>query len=113
MLLPLPEYIAEAKANVRCVSAETALSELTINNGVLIDVREPSETIQSVSSSLKIPRGVLEMKLPSVVPDPSTPVYIHCATGGRAVLSVQALTLLGYEQVSAITESAETVMDIF
>jgi rhodanese-related sulfurtransferase len=104
MLKPLPELIAAARANLRCLDAESAMQEIVGNNGTIIDVREPVEvSAQPAPHSINIPRGILEMKVMDIIPDADQPLYVHCATGGRATLAAEQLLRLGYRQVSVIT----------
>ncbi len=104
MLKSVSDLVAEARAHLRCVDAATALAEIKDNGGTIIDVRELVEVHNlAAPRSLHIPRGILEMKLPEVVSDADHPLYIHCATGGRATLAAQQLQKLGYTQVSVVT----------
>ncbi len=114
MLKTLPQLIAEASAELRVVDANTARQELSENQGVLVDVREPPETVVNpANGSINIPRGVLEIKMPESFPDPDHPIYLHCATGGRARLGAEQLERLGYRRVTAISCSLETVCEVF
>ena len=104
MLKTIPELVAQARENLRCVDAETAVAEVNENQGTIIDVRELVEVEQlGAPHSLNIPRGILEMKITELVPDAAHPLYVHCATGGRATLAAEQLLRLGYESVSVIT----------
>ena len=112
MLKTVPELVAEARADLRCVDAETAMAEVNENQGTIIDVRELVEVEQlDAPHSLNIPRGILEMKIPELVPDENHPLYLHCATGGRATLAAEQLVRLGYQNVSVITCPIDTVME--
>ena len=110
MLISLPDLIASARANLRCLDAETALKEVQASGGTIIDVREPVE-LEAIPAphSVNIPRGILEMKVVDIVTDADHPVYLHCATGGRATLAAEQLERLGYSKVTVITCPAETV----
>lgn len=104
MLKTIPELVAEARADLRCVDAATALSEMEENRGTIIDVREIVEVDNlAAPRSLHIPRGILEMKITEVIPDENHPIYLHCATGGRATLAAQQLVKLGYQQITVVT----------
>ena len=104
MLTTLPELIESARTKLRCLDAETAMRELQENGGTMIDVREPVELESSPAPrSINIPRGILEMKVIDLVPGPAHPVYLHCATGGRATLAAEQLERLGYTCVTVIT----------
>lgn len=110
MLKSVPEMVAEARANLRCINAETAMAEIQENNGTIIDVRELIEVEHlAAPHSVNIPRGVLEMKVGEVLPNSEQPVYLHCATGGRATFAAQQLVKMGYSNVTVITCPIDTV----
>ncbi len=110
MLKTIPELVAEARTGVRCMEAEQAIAEARKNGGTVIDVREPPEVEQSpVPGSLNLPRSVLEMQALAQIPDPQTPLYLHCASGVRASLAAEQLQRLGYENVTVITCDADKV----
>ena len=67
----------------------------------LIDVREPDEIEKtgSIDGALKIPRGLIEMKLNHETLDINTPIVVFCGGGSRAALSGLTLKQLGYKNV--------------
>lgn len=104
MLTTLPELIASARTALRCLDAESAVHEIRDHGGTIIDVREPVEvSANPAPHSINIPRGILEMKVMDVITDADHPLYVHCATGGRATLAAEQLQRLGYTRVSVIT----------
>ena len=104
MLKSIPELIAEARTELRCLEAALAVAEAKERSGVIIDVREPAEVQQSPApDSVNMPRGILEMKVLEHVLEADIPLYIHCASGVRATLAAEQLQRLGYEQVTVIT----------
>ncbi len=104
MLRPFPEIVAEARQQLRCVDAETAIAEIRKNDGTILDVREPIEVSNlAAPHSVNIPRGILEMKVGEVITDADHPIYGHCATGGRATMAAEQLVRMGYTRVSVIT----------
>lgn len=112
MLIPLAELIADARTRLRCLDAEAAVKELQENGGTIVDVREPVEVAATTAPhSVNIPRGILEMKVEEVVPDADHPIYVHCATGGRATLAAEQLLRLGYTNVSVITSPIADVQE--
>ncbi len=114
MLKTLPELIAEVSANVRVLDADSARAEARETGGLLIDVREPPEIAADPSpANLKIPRGLLEIKVPEAIKDPAQPIYVHCATGGRARLSAEQLQRIGYTRVTAISCAFGKVREAF
>ena len=114
MLKSVPELLAEVSANVRCVDAQTARQECAENGGVILDIREPGEReAKAAPDTLHIPRGLLEFKLPQSVPESDRPIYLHCASGGRARLGAEQLTRLGYTNVTAISCGIDDVCAAF
>lgn len=110
MLKTVPELVAEKRAALRCVDAATAMAEIAANNGTIVDVRELVEVATlSAPNSVNIPRGILEMKIVDVIPDPGHPIYLHCASGGRATLAAAQLVDMGYQAVSVVTCEINTV----
>ena len=113
MLKTVPEMVAEARVGLRCVDAATAMEEIRSNNGTIVDVRELVEVNNlTAPRSIHIPRGILEMKIGEAIPDASHPIYLHCASGGRATLAAQQLVKMGYTQVSVVTCPANTVKEV-
>lgn len=114
MLTSIPDLMKIITPNQRRIEAAQAKQELEKNHGLLIDVREPAEhTIKAAIGAINIPRGLLEMKLMEIEKDPARPIYLHCASGARATLSAEALTRVGYENVTVITCKADTICHVF
>ncbi|EWS98989.1 MAG: rhodanese-like domain-containing protein [Pseudoalteromonas tetraodonis] len=114
MLTPIPDLLKIITPNQRRIDAEQAKKELEQNKGLLIDVREPAEhATKAAIGAINIPRGLLEMKLMEIEKDAARPIYLHCASGARATLSAEALTRVGYENVTVITCKAEDVCQAF
>jgi rhodanese-related sulfurtransferase len=69
----------------------------------LIDVRDAAEYNEGhiVSASL-VPRSLLEMRLPHLVPNRGTRIVIYDSDGQRAALSARTLEGMGYLQVSVL-----------
>jgi rhodanese-related sulfurtransferase len=114
MLKSVPALIEEVAGGVRTIDAATAKTECAQRNGVVIDIREPQEVdIKSAKGAVHVPRGLLEFKLPEIVPDHDRPLYLHCASGGRARLGAEQLHRLGYTDVTAISCGIDTVCEVF
>ncbi|MEP4149158.1 MAG: rhodanese-like domain-containing protein [Halioglobus sp.] len=112
MLKTVPELVAEARAQLRCVNSASAVQELRGNNGTIVDVREMVEVEHlNAPHSINIPRGVLEMKIGEAIADENHPIYLHCATGGRATLAAEQLVKMGYRNVSVITCPIDKVLE--
>jgi rhodanese-related sulfurtransferase len=113
MLKTIPELLDEVAPNVRCIKALSAAIERGENKGLLIDVREPEEHFAKPAvGAINIPRGLLEMKLMEIEKDPMRPIYLHCATSARAILSAEPLVRVGYTKVSVITCKIDEIQNI-
>ncbi len=64
MLKTIPEVIAKARESLTIITVEEAVLLAKQEDGVIIDVREPSEYAEkSAEGTINIPRGLLEMKM--------------------------------------------------
>jgi sulfur-carrier protein adenylyltransferase/sulfurtransferase len=77
-----------------------------MNNGrreMLVDVREPTETADGhIEGAKLIPRGLLELRIESQIPDKRTPLVLYCAAGTRSALAAKSLEELGYTDVASM-----------
>jgi len=104
MLKTIPDIVKQIGQTVNTITATNAFKQSIINNAVIIDVREPSEFNQkSAKGTINIPRGLLEMKMLELYPDENHTIYLHCATGARAMFSAEQLQRVGYNNIWAIT----------
>jgi rhodanese-related sulfurtransferase len=109
------ELIAEAQVHLSCLDAEAA-KELydSSPDAVILDVREARSAARSkLADSTNISRGLLEMQVAKLCPDPSTVILTHCGGGGRASLAAYTLGQMGYENVHAITAPYEKILKTF
>ncbi len=115
MIKPVSELIAEAQTHCECLDPASAKKIFDENDSVVfLDVREPHEAAESkLEHTINIPRGLLEMKIADVCPDPETPILIHCAAGGRACLAASTLKKMGYNKVSPVTAKYDEIKGTF
>lgn len=115
MIVPVSELIASAKIHASCKTPEQAKDFFDNNdNVVVLDVREPHEAEQdSLSMSINIPRGLLEMKVTEYCETDDTPILIHCAAAGRAALSAYTLQMMGYANVHVIDGKFDEIKAVF
>lgn len=100
MLNFLNRSSAPAGMTARDAIAAHARGEVTV-----IDVRETAEVRASgtAAGGLHIPLSMLPLKANPKGPDfdrridPTKPVCVFCAVGGRAGMATQALTQMGYQ----------------
>ncbi len=101
------EIVALARATVPTCSPQEAAQRLNNDpRAVLVDVRTAAEYESGhVDGARHVPRGLLEWKIAEACPEASTPILVHCASGGRAVLAARTLVDLGYRDVTAVDGS--------
>ena len=97
--------MAEARKEIPEVSAQQ-VNELLKNNGkspILLDVRESDEWRQGhLEGAVPLPRGFLEIKLESAIPDKNSRVIAYCAGGTRSLLAAKVMKEMGYQNVSSM-----------
>ena len=115
MIKTAGELITEAQAQINCVEVDGAKALYDgSDNAVIIDVRESSSAAESkLIDSVNISRGLIEMKVPKLCPEPNTLILIHCGGGGRASLAALTLQEMGYTNVHAITSKYQDIKDTF
>lgn len=97
------ELLAAARAGVAEIDPVSLARMLDDDDVVLLDVREPDEVANGlIEGALKIPRGVLETTVGTLVPDRSASVVAYCASGVRSVFAAQTLAALGYQDVASL-----------
>jgi adenylyltransferase/sulfurtransferase len=95
------QLMEEAKKDVKELTVQE-VQELLQNDGkqVLLDVREKEEYREGhLEGAVSLPRGFLEIKVESTVPDKSTPIVAYCAGGIRSLLAAKAMKEMGYQNV--------------
>ncbi|WP_298636923.1 rhodanese-like domain-containing protein [uncultured Umboniibacter sp.] len=114
MFKDLSNWVQEIRVGLNCIDASSAAEQIKTAGGTLIDVREPEEfNNASADGAVNIPRGVLEMQIIPTITSPDAPIYLHCATGGRATFAAKQLVELGYSNVMVITCPVESVIGSF
>lgn len=65
-------------------------------NAVLLDVRTKEEYAErKIEGSINLPLDEIQ-RITDVVPDKSTPVFLHCRSGKRSGRAQKILTSMGY-----------------
>jgi sulfur-carrier protein adenylyltransferase/sulfurtransferase len=98
------DYLAATKQQIREETAQEAAERLTAEpRPVLLDVRERDEYEQGfIPGAVHIPRGNLETRIETNVPDRATPVIVYCASGNRSAYAAKTLGELGYTDVVSL-----------
>jgi rhodanese-related sulfurtransferase len=115
MLKTAGDLISEVQQHIECVDVATAKKIYDESPGaVIIDVREShSANESSLSDSVNISRGLLEMKVHKACPEANTVILTHCGGGGRASLAAYSLKQMGYTEVYAITAAFDDIRKVF
>jgi len=99
------ELMSEARKDVPELSAQQ-VNDLLSNNGkshVILDVRESDEWRQGhLTGAVPLPRGFLEIKVETAIPDKNTPIIAYCAGGVRSLLAGKMLKEMGYQNVTSM-----------
>ncbi|QYJ15673.1 Sulfurtransferase [Rubrobacter xylanophilus DSM 9941] len=92
------DLVAEARSQTRQVSPEEVHEALRSGEDItVVDVREPKEWSRGhIPEAKHIPRGVLEYRVASDLPERDARVVVHCAAGGRGALAARTLQEMGY-----------------
>jgi adenylyltransferase/sulfurtransferase len=99
------EIMAEARKEIPEISAQQVNESLKKNgkSPILIDVRESDEWRQGhLEGALPLPRGFLEIKVESLIPDKNSPIIAYCAGGVRSLLAAKVMKEMGYQNVSSM-----------
>jgi molybdopterin/thiamine biosynthesis adenylyltransferase/rhodanese-related sulfurtransferase len=100
------DIMAAARKEVPEVTPQQ-VNDLLTNNGkshVLLDVRESDEWRQGhLDGALPLPRGFLEIKVETAIPDKNAPIIAYCAGGVRSLLAAKAMKEMGYQNVSSMS----------
>lgn len=115
MIKTADELIKEAQQQINCLDVASAMTLYEASeNPVIIDVREADSAAKSkLENSLNISRGLLEMKMQKICPDPERLILTHCGGGGRASLAALTLQEMGYTNVYAITAKFDDIKASF
>jgi molybdopterin/thiamine biosynthesis adenylyltransferase/rhodanese-related sulfurtransferase len=94
------ELLEQTKAQIREVDARGAQD---VAGARWIDVRETDEWQEGhIPGAVHVPRGFLESRIETSVPDKVTPVVLYCAAGNRSAFAAKTLEELGYENVYSL-----------
>jgi molybdopterin/thiamine biosynthesis adenylyltransferase/rhodanese-related sulfurtransferase len=97
------ELMSDTRRSIREISLEELRGRLESKPAfTLLDVREGEEfRAGHIPGAINIPRGFLEIKIESAIPDRDAPVVVYCAGGTRSALAARTLHDLGYTHVES------------
>lgn len=96
------DLLAQAKTDIQEVDVHEAQRLIGLG-AIPLDVREQDEVDQGVlPGAVHIPRGFLEFRIETTVPDRTRPIAVYCAGGVRSVFAAKTLQELGYTDVVSV-----------
>jgi adenylyltransferase/sulfurtransferase len=99
------QIMDEARKEIKELSVQQ-VKDLLERNGkhLLLDVREGEEYRSGhLEGAVSLPRGFLEIKVESAVPDKATPIIAYCAGGVRSLLAAKAMKEMGYQNIISMS----------
>lgn len=96
------DYVKEAKANVKGISAEEAKQLMdSTDNVVLLDIRSFAEFKKHgwIEGRTVLPHGMVMFNIRKIVPNKGVPIIVYCKKGKRSALIGYQLYQMGYENV--------------
>jgi molybdopterin/thiamine biosynthesis adenylyltransferase/rhodanese-related sulfurtransferase len=98
------ELLAEVKREIDEIDARSAQALIETDvPPLLLDVRERDEWEEGhLPGAIHIPRGSLESRIESRVPEREREIVIYCAVGARSAFAAKSLEELGYEHVRSL-----------
>lgn len=93
---------SEVKSRIQEITPADALKEQA-NGTLLIDVRETEEfAAEHATGSMHLSKGVIEVKIEHVLPNPETKIICYCGGGYRSALVADNLQKMGYTNVKSM-----------
>ncbi len=96
--------VEEAKTRVSEMEQATLCDKLARKEPLcLIDVRERDNWEKGhITGAQHLEKGVLELKIEEMAPDPETEIVLYCGGGSRAALAAESLQRMGYKRVASL-----------
>ncbi|WP_047864272.1 rhodanese-like domain-containing protein [Rubrobacter aplysinae] len=96
------DLVAEARENAGQTDVDEVKRALDSGEEItIVDVREPAEYDEGhLPGAIHVPRGLLEYRASTDLPDKNRRMVTHCALGGRGALAASTLTEMGYTNVA-------------
>jgi rhodanese-related sulfurtransferase len=103
-----PAGLKAARETVRLIEPAEASQQLRLDRTVVLDVGNSLSFEEShLPGAFWLPRGWLELKIPSAFPDRNQPIVVTCPNGLNSVLAAATLAKLGYKQVSVLDSGVQ------
>ncbi len=95
------ELLSQVRAEIEEVDASSAAPLLDGADAVFLDVREREEWDEGhIPGAIHVPRGSLESRIETSVPDRGRRIVVYCASGARSAFATKTLEELGYDDVA-------------
>lgn len=100
-----PQLIQQIKGAIKEITPEEVQERLkTGEPWALLDVREQSEWEEGhLPEAHFIPRGFLEIRTESTLPEKDKPLVVYCAGGVRSAMAAKTLQDMGYTNVVSMS----------
>jgi molybdopterin/thiamine biosynthesis adenylyltransferase/rhodanese-related sulfurtransferase len=97
------DLMSEVRRSIKEVSLEDLKRRIEAGEAFhLVDVREGEEYRAGyIRGAVSVPRGHLESKIETAVPDKSAKVILYCAGGTRSALAARTLAEMGYVDIES------------
>jgi sulfur-carrier protein adenylyltransferase/sulfurtransferase len=94
------ELLGQVRSEIDEIDAQAA-APLLGDGPVFLDVRERNEWDEGhIPGAIHVPRGNLESRIETAVPDHGTRIVVYCASGARSAFATKTLNELGYIDVA-------------
>lgn len=79
--------------------SNSSLDSSTTRTPLLVDVRSNAEFASGhIDGALHLPLDQLQQGAQRLLPDPSQPLIVYCASGARSAFACAVLSQMGYSQ---------------
>jgi molybdopterin/thiamine biosynthesis adenylyltransferase/rhodanese-related sulfurtransferase len=104
MATTVQELLEQLREHVRELTpAELEAIHTTGGGPAVLDVREHDEyACGCIPGAVHVSRGLLELRVESLLPDRRAPVVVYCGSGVRSLFAAESLLRLGYENVWSV-----------
>jgi len=97
------DLLQQVKSEIDEVDSTRARELIEEESPAIVDVRERDEWEEGhLPGAVHVPRGNLESRIESTVPDKTKTVLLYCAGGNRSAFAAKTLDELGYEHVVSL-----------
>ena len=96
------DIMREIRASIREITpGEAAAIREQSPQTAFVDVREQTEWDEGyIPGAIHVPRGHLESRIESALPDHDQPILLYCAAGTRSALAAMTMLQMGYSNVT-------------